>query len=186
MNRSIVVIRYVTALVKYARESGQGELVCTQAEVLGNTLRSVPDLRRMLSAADDVVPSRDKLKLLEGALEGKMAPELDRFLELLATNGRMDMAEDILRNYVDAYRRSMGVRKAHLITVSTPPQHLLDQLKALVKEKTGDDVLIETEVDPSLIGGFVFDIDDYLMDASVKRQLDLIREQFIERNRRII
>ena len=70
--------------------------------------------------------------------------------------------------------------------MSTPPQHLLDQLKALVKEKTGDDVLIETEVDPSLIGGFVFDIDDYLMDASVKRQLDLIREQFIERNRRII
>ena len=186
MNRSIVVIRYATALVKYARESGRGELVCAQAEVLGNTLRSVPDLRRMLSAADDVVPSRDKLKLLEGALEGKMAPELDRFLELLATNGRMDMAEDILRNFVDAYRRSMGVRKAHLITVSTPPQHLLDQLKALVKEKTGDDVLIETEVDASLIGGFVFDIDDYLMDASVKRQLELIREQFIERNRRMI
>ena len=114
MNRSIVVIRYATALVKYARESGQGELVCTQAEVLGNTLRSVPDLRRMLSAADDVVPSRDKLKRLEGALEGKMAPELDRFLELLATNGRMDMAEDILRNFVDAYRRSMGVKKRTL------------------------------------------------------------------------
>ena len=34
----------------------------------------------MLSAAEDVVPSRDKLKLLEGALEGRMAPELDRFV----------------------------------------------------------------------------------------------------------
>ena len=113
-------------------------------------------------------------------------PLLDRFLALVCSNGRMDMVEDILRNFVDAYRRSMGVRKAHLVTVSTPPPHLLDQLKALVKEKTGDDVLIETEVDPSLIGGFVFDIDDYLMDASVKRQLELIREQFIERNRRII
>ena len=36
------------------------------------------------------------------------------------------------------------------------------------------------------IGGFVFDIDEYLMDASIKHQLELIREQFIERNRRII
>lgn len=186
MNRSIVVIRYATALVKYARESGQGDAVCTQAEALEKALHSVPDLRRMISAAEDVVPSRNKLELLKGALDGQMAPEMVRFLDLLAANGRMDMTEDILRSFVDAYRRSIGVRKAHLVTVGAAPQHLLDQLEALVKEKTGDNVVIETETDPSLIGGFVFDIDDYLMDASVKRQLELIREQFIERNRRII
>lgn len=186
MNRSIVVIRYATALVKYARESGQGNLVCSQAEALEKVLHSVPELRRMISAAEDVVPSRDKFSLLESVLEGKMAPEMGRFLALLAANGRLDMAEDIFRSFVDAYRRSVGVRKAHLVTVGTPSALLLDRLKALVKEKTGDDVIIETEEDPSLIGGFVFDIDDYLMDASVKRQLDLIREQFIERNRRII
>lgn len=186
MNRSIVVIRYATALVKYARESGQGELVCTQAESLGKALRSVPELRRLVSAADDVVSPQDKIKLLEGALDGRMSAQMARFLELLCSNGRMDMTEDILRSFVDAYRRSVGVRKAHLITVGTPSPKLLDQLKALVKEKTGDDVIIETEVDPSIMGGFVFDIDDYLMDASVKYQLDKIREQFIERNRRII
>ena len=55
-----------------------------------------------------------------------------------------------------------------------------------MKRKTGDEVIIEVDVDPSIIGGFVFDIDDYLVDASVKRQLDVIREQFIERNIRII
>ena len=70
--------------------------------------------------------------------------------------------------------------------MSEPSERLLQRLKALVKSKTGDDVIIEVDVDPSLVGGFVFDIDDYLLDASVKRQLDLIREQFIERNRRII
>ena len=98
----------------------------------------------------------------------------------------MDLVEDILRNFVDMYRRSVGVRKAHLVTVQEPSERLLQRLKALVKQKTGDDVIIEVDVDPSIIGGFVFDIDDYLMDASVKRQLDLIREQFIEKNRRII
>ena len=41
-------------------------------------------------------------------------------------------------------------------------------------------------MDPDLVGGFVFDLEDYLLDASVRRQLDLIREQFIEKNRRII
>ena len=59
-------------------------------------------------------------------------------------------------------------------------------MRALVRSTTGDDVVFEVTVDPSLVGGFVLDLDDYLLDASVKRQLDLIREQFIERNRRIV
>ncbi len=63
---------------------------------------------------------------------------------------------------------------------------MLQSLKALVKGKTGDDVIIDVDVDPSLVGGFVLDLDGYLLDASVKRQLEVIREQFIERNRRII
>ena len=31
MNRSIVITRYATALVKYVRETGQGEIVCSEA-----------------------------------------------------------------------------------------------------------------------------------------------------------
>ena len=70
--------------------------------------------------------------------------------------------------------------------MNEPSERLLQRLRALVKQKTGDDVIIEVSVDPSIVGGFVFDLDEYLMDASVKHQLDLIREEFIERNRRII
>ena len=125
-------------------------------------------------------------KLLQSALGNSISPELSRFLSLLNRNGRMNLVEDILRDFVDLYHRSVGIRKAHLTTVAEPSERLLQRLKALVKEKTGDDVIIQVEVDPTILGGFVFDIDDYLMDASVKRQLDLIREQFIERNRRII
>jgi F-type H+-transporting ATPase subunit delta len=140
----------------------------------------------MVSAADDVVTPFDKKKLLQSALGNRMSHELSRFLTLLNRNGRMNLVEDIMRDFVDMYHRSIGIRKAHLTTVSEPSERLLQRLKALVKQKTGDDVIIEVDVDPSLVGGFVFDIDDYLLDASVKRQLDLIREQFIERNRRII
>ena len=186
MNRSIVITRYAYALVKYVRESGQGELVCSEAETLLKALRTVPDLRRMVTAAQDAVSAFDKKKLLQSALGNRMSQEMSRFLTLLNRNGRMDMVEDILRDFVEIYHRSVGIRKAYLTTATEPSERLLQRLKALVKQKMGDDVIIEVEVDPSIIGGFVFDIDEYLLDASVKRQLDLIREQYIERNRRII
>ena len=186
MNRSIVITRYALALVKYCRETGQGEVVCSEAETLEQALRTVPELRRMVTAADDVVSPFDKKKLLQTALVNHMSPELSRFLTLLNKNGRMNLVEDILRDFVTIYRRGIGIRKAHLVTATEPSERLLQRLKALVKQKTGDDVIIEVEVDPSIIGGFVFDIDEYLLDASIKHQLDQIRQQFIEKNRRII
>lgn len=186
MNRSIVISRYALTLVKYVRATGQGEMVCVQAETLEKAISSVPDLRRMVTAADDVVNPAEKIQLLQAALGGRISPEMSRFLTLLNDNGRMSLVEDILRDFVNMYRRSIGIRKAHLTTVNEPSERLLQRLRALVKQKTGDDVIIEVSVDPSIVGGFVFDLDEYLMDASVKHQLDLIREEFIERNRRII
>ena len=186
MNRSIVITRYAFALVKYVQETGHGEIVCSEAQALENAMHTMPDLRRMIVAADDVVSAFDKKKLLQTTLGNKMSPELSRFLTLLNRNGRMEYVEDILRDFVDMYHRSMGICKAHLITARKPSERLLQRLKALVKQKTGNDVIIEVDVDPSIVGGFVFDMGTWLMDASVKRQLDIIREQFVERNRRII
>jgi F-type H+-transporting ATPase subunit delta len=56
----------------------------------------------------------------------------------------------------------------------------------LVREHTGGQALIDVEVDPSLIGGFIFDIDDAMIDTSVASQLEAIRLQYIEKNRRIV
>lgn len=186
MNRSIVVSRYATALVKYVRETGRGEIVCSEAEALERALYGVPDLRRLTTASEDVVAAFDKKKLLQSALGGRLSNEMSRFLTLLNRNGRMDLVEDILRDFVKMYRRSIGIRKAHLVTAGEPSERLLQRIRALVRQKTGDDVIIEVEVDPSLVGGFVLDLDDALLDASVKRQLERLSEQFIERNRRII
>ena len=185
MNDSIIRTRYADALVKYVRETGNGESVCAQAEKLAHVLGEVPDLSRMI-AAKDVVPAAKKRELLQAALGEPMAPELDRFIDLLLENGRVGALRFILLDFGERYRRSIGIRKAHLKVAVPPSEELLARLRALVKERTGDEALIDVVVDPDLIGGFVFDIDDALIDKSVARKLELIRLQFIEKNRRIV
>ena len=185
MNDSIIRTRYADALVKYVRETGNGDSVCAQAERLARVLGEVPDLSRMM-AAKDIVSDAKKRALLQAALGEQMAPELDRFLDLLMENGRIGALRMILLDFKDRYQRSLGFRKARLTVAVPPPESLLTQLKTLVKERTGDEADIEVVVDPDLIGGFVFDIDDAIIDKSVARKLELIRLQFIEKNRRIV
>ena len=185
MNDSIIRTRYADALVKYVRDTGNGDSVCKQAERLARVLGEVPDLSRMI-AAKDVVPNAKKRALLRTALGEPMTPDLMRFVNLLLANGRIGSLRMILLDFLDRYRRSLGVRKARLKVAVPPSEELLTRLAALVKERTGDKADIEVEVDPSLIGGFVFDIDDAMIDKSVARTLEIIRLQFIEKNRRIV
>ena len=185
MNDSIIRTRYADALVKYVQETGNGDSVCAQAERLAHVLDEVPDLSRMI-AAKDVVSDAKKRELLRTAVGEPMLPELSRFTDLLIANGRIGTLRFILLDFAERYRRSKGIRKARLKVAVPPSEELLTRLAALVKERTGDEAQIDVEVDPSLIGGFVFDIDDAIIDQSVARKLELIRLQFIEKNRRIV
>ena len=47
-------------------------------------------------------------------------------------------------------------------------------------------MLLETSVDPDLLGGFTLEIGDYLLDGSVRRQIETIRRQFVISNNRIV
>ena len=50
-------------------------------------------------------------------------------------------------------------------------------MKALVQSRAQGTVEFNTEVDPSIIGGFILEYDTYRMDASVKSKLNAILTQ---------
>ncbi len=158
MNTGIISTRYAKALLMYTQECGSGERVCTQ-------------VREILKAPDKV--------------PAKLEPELERFVALLVRNGRMEDVRFILRSFVSMYYRSKGIRLASLVT-SVPAPELETKLHRILERDFGCKVIFETSVDPSLIGGFVVEVDDYVLDASVRSQLETVRRQFIIQNNRIV
>lgn len=185
MNTGLISSRYATALLKYVEETGGGAAVCRQVTALEKALSAVPSLQEALRDKA-AVRAEQKLSLLEAALGEPMTEELGRFLRLILKNGREEYCKLIFHHFADIYYRRQGLRFARLTTVSEAPEELIAALKDLVRRKTGCEVVIETAVDPDIIGGFVFDIDDTMVDASARRQLELIRRSFIEKNRRIV
>lgn len=206
MNTGIIATRYATALLKLVEETGSGELVAAQVQVIEKALDEVPDFRRAVD--DPAVAAVQKISLFEASLKDSMAQELHKFLELLIRNGRIGDVRLVLTTFVTEYYRSRHIKRARLVVAD---QALLDpeptpsdpvpvegslrqaqrpalesRLRELIGKETGCELLLETKVDPSLIGGFVFEVEDMILDASVSRQLDVIRHQFIEKNRRIV
>ena len=209
MNTGIIATRYATALLKLVDETGSGETVAAQVQTVEKALDEVPDFRRAVD--DPAVAPAKKIALFEAALssgaesvEGtSLAPDLRKFLELLIRNGRIGDVRLIFTTFVTEYYRARHIKRAKLVVadpallnpeptpsdreLAEPLRPTLDvRLRDLIEKQTGCKLILKTEVNPSLIGGFVFEVEDTVLDASVSRQLDVIRRQFIEKNRRIV
>lgn len=209
MNTGIIATRYATALLKLVDETGSGDVVAAQVQAIEKALDEVPDFRRAVD--DPAVGPAKKIALFEAALssvaesvEGtSLAPDLRKFLELLIRNGRIGDVRLIFTTFITEYYRARHIKRAKLVVadpallnpeptlsdreLAEPLRPTLDvRLRDLIEKQTGCKLILKTEVNPSLIGGFVFEVEDTVLDASVSRQLDIIRSQFIEKNRRIV
>ncbi|MFR8805538.1 MAG: FoF1 ATP synthase subunit delta [Anaerovoracaceae bacterium] len=104
MNTGIIATRYATALLKLVEETGSGELVAAQVQVIEKALDEVPDFRRAVD--DPAVAAVQKISLFEASLKDSMAQELHKFLELLIRNGRIGDVRLVLTTFVTGYYRS--------------------------------------------------------------------------------
>ena len=158
MNTGAITKRYAKAILLYTQENGSGERVCEQ-------------VRRML---------RDS-----SALPDRLEPDLERFIALLAERGRKDYLRRILSCFLDLYVESVGLKNVRLIT-AVPSPGLEERIRESIEKRTGCRVIIETEVDPVLIGGFRVIVNGEMLDASVRHQLSVLQRDFIEKNNRIV
>ena len=176
MNTGIIASRYADALLKYVKETGEGEVVCRQTEILEDALRTSPELVRFLESP----------ALLQKALgEEKMTASLEKFLLLVIRQDRIPYLRYILHYFRMRWYESIGVSPAKLV-VSTPSPGLEERIKGIFNDFTGRKLELKTSVDPSIIGGFIFEVADKRIDASISRQLEELRREFIEKNGRIV
>lgn len=186
MNVGIISERYAKALLKYVTETGNGKKVYEQAKHLEGCFSSLEGLR-LLVRHPKATSDRYKLKVFVTALGGEKeaAPELVRFLNLVMKNRRIMYVRLMLLIFMDLYRKANNISFGRLV-VAVPSEQLQRRLTDIVHDETGGSLELETKVDPSIIGGFVLDMGWERLDASVASQLQAVRRQFVEKNRRIV
>lgn len=184
MNTGEIVSRYAKAFQAYVGDAPDADLVCNEVMTLVKAMNAHPKLRQALSDPVACTPA-SKVDLLKAALGGNMDPRLERFISMVIRNGRAAFLRMMLYTFVDKVFHQKKILRASLVTAVRSGE-LEERIREVVGNITGCTLLIETHVDPSLIGGFMLTIDDERIDASVKGQLDALRRQFVEQNKRLI
>lgn len=177
MNTGPVAHRYAKALLKFVQEAKTGEKVYSQVGMLVARMQGIQQLTDVLQKHPEL-PLDRKLELLDSALGEPASHELKRFVTLVDVNGRMEYLERMLYSFLEQYREANAIKVGRVVT-ACPVPGLRDRLQSILSEMTAASVYIDEEVDPSLIGGFVLNIDDLRMDASVEGQFRRLRQELI-------
>ncbi|PRH81704.1 F0F1 ATP synthase subunit delta [Arenimonas caeni] len=102
---------------------------------------------------------------------GDINPEFQRFLALLADNGRLALLPEIAGLYDQLRAEAERVVKAKVTSAVPMEADAVERIKASLKRRFGREVELATEVDPALIGGAVIDAGDLVIDGSLRTKL---------------
>lgn len=175
MNTGMIPMRYATALLSYASESKQEELLYEKAKIIVRNFAEQPRLR---AALENPVLSFDaKRKLMITAAGTTTDKVLDKFIDLLLKNNRETFLQFIMLKYIDLYRVKNNIYSGKLITASKIDASTEKKLTSVIESQKNGKLEIQKSVDPELIGGFILEVDNTRWDASIKRQLQTIKNE---------
>jgi F-type H+-transporting ATPase subunit delta len=174
------VSTYAGALFEAARERGELEEVLSDLGEFVLALRQSEELRLFYYGGQ--VPERQKRRAIDGLTEG-MKISTTNFLKVLVDSGREEILEEVLGRYEQLVKEHLGRIEVGVTTAVELSQEQLDRLKERLEGTLeGREVILETDVDPSLVGGAIFRFGGRMMDGSIRGRLESLREGMLERS----
>lgn len=177
-------MRYAKALLAFTNDAHVADKVYQEALTLRKSFRQVPKLQQALE--NPVMTRADKQKVLVQAAGGQVTKELQKFFELVLTEKREKYLSYMNQSFIDLYRKQEKIRVGKLTTAVPIAPEEVERIRKIVVDYAGGTAEFATKIDPNIEGGFIFEINTYRLDASVADQFRRVKQQFIEKNRRIV
>jgi F-type H+-transporting ATPase subunit delta len=177
MKNTRVARRYAHALMQSADSVKAIDAYASDLELIKQTVTSSRELRLFINRP--IVSAEKKMAILRELFGTSIGKATMSFVELLVGKQREGHLLEVIEQYFalrDMKYGILNVEVSSAVEISKPQEkNLTDKLEQYTKKK----VRIRFALDTALKGGLVVRIGDTVLDASVKRQLELLREQFM-------
>jgi len=169
-------LRYAKAILSLAKEKGAEKKVNEDMQLIADTIANSNELQVMLKSP--VTKLADKKKVLEALFANKVHKITLHLFNVLTENKRLDILEDVAKQYMFLYDKSKNKQVATVTTAVPLTKDLQEKVIAKIIALTGHNASIENQVDPSILGGFILRIGDMQYDASISNHFNELRKEF--------
>lgn len=176
-HHSNLALTYARSLLELADERDETEPVANDMGALRQILDENPTLVAFFK--DPGISREERQAVLDRTLSDKANPLVMRFLSLMNERHRLG----VLSAVIDAYESLLDEKLGKVEVDVTVAEKLADDELERVRQRVGEalkkDAVIHQYVDEEIIGGMILRVGDRIIDASVRRQLQAMKERML-------
>jgi F-type H+-transporting ATPase subunit delta len=174
MRSTTAARRYAAAIFSIAREAGQVPEIRTQLGDLAELFRSNAELRiTMLTPLRPVEQRKAVLKAL--AERVGTGATVRNFYSFLIDRRRLVDFDVIFAEFERLADEALGLLTAEVVSAGPLDERRKDRLRRALTERVGQEVRVDVNVDPALIGGVIAKVGGLILDGSLRTQLGQLR-----------
>jgi F-type H+-transporting ATPase subunit delta len=166
-------LAYAEALFAVARAEGTLGEVEDELFRFSQTLQGNDELRDALTDAG--IPAARRQQIVEDLLGGMASPTTVALVSMVVGTGRARDLPSIIQRLVEMSAAEANKEVAEVRTAVPLTDDQRVRLAKALEDATGKQVEIKVVVDPSVLGGIVAQVGDTVIDGSVRRRLDQLK-----------
>jgi len=176
MSEFKVASRYAKSLIDLAQEQGNLETVKQDMEQFVAVLRANKELQAVLK--NPIMKQDKKRNILDALFEKRIHPSITAFFHIMVRKGRAGILYATAQEFIREYNEVKGIVHATVISAVPLSSKNLETLRRVIASEINAEVILQNQVDPSLIGGFVVKVGDKQIDASITGKLKKLARHF--------
>ncbi|WP_419241265.1 ATP synthase F1 subunit delta [Cardinium endosymbiont of Nabis limbatus] len=169
-----IAARYANVFLAQVIQSGSLKTIHSDLSFLQDQFKRYPTLDDLLN--NPTLPRSEKQKLLKEICHQGLSLMVWRFIEIIIDQHQIGLLKEILTAFSIAYRNHLGIQSAILTTAVALPEALIKKLREEVKKWVPcKEVVLEQQIDPSIIGGYILQMGGLKLDKSIKHDLHTLQ-----------
>lgn len=165
---------YARGIFEMTRGEGEPERVEGEFLAVARALEDSTELRSSLT--DPQLPLEKKQGIIDGLIGGRASSLTVGLVQLLVGQDRATDLPAIARAVAEAAAASRDKELAEVRSAVPLDEQTVQRLAAALGRATGKDVEVKVTVDPSVIGGIVATVGDTVIDGSIAKRVESVRQ----------
>lgn len=170
--------RYAKSLFSLSDERGAIEHMENDVRQLQDAIAGSHELEMLLKSP--IIKADTKEKILVRIFENNISDLSLEFVKILVRKGREATLPAIIQEVLSLVRTMKNVRLAEVKTAVPMDDALRSRVSSALKHLHDGEVELHETVDASLLGGFQLFMDNRMIDASIKREIAVLRRQITD------
>lgn len=171
--------RYAKSLIELALEQKQLEAVCSDMQYIQALCKASSNFANMLRSP--IIKADKKQAIVDAVIHNNANTLTQAFIKLIIKKNREYFLPEIATAFVEQYNKLKNIHTVKITTAVAISDNTKQYIQQKIQQETAlQNIQIEEIIEEELIGGFMLEFNNNLLDASILRDLRDVKKQFNE------